>query len=218
MARRCSNCRTQLVSPARFCPKCGRRTGGPGAVFTVLGVLFVAALVTAGFFLFVASPSTAARRERALTEFTRSAEALNARAAKPMTPADLELTENPGRLQDLSIPAGTLRLNGVSLGDAADRIPAELFTSRSGNEINTDDGNAVRLQAGQVQQIVLRNRDLLARLPINRAADITTYFGSGATVSSDNAGTTYTYAGRGLVIRWNQSARAIDQVVLSSKP
>jgi hypothetical protein len=125
---------------------------------------------------------------------------------------------NPLLLLDRGIPVRDLHLHGVRLGDATDTIPRRFVTRTAADEIRCYDGNAYGRRGDTVTRIVLNDPAILLRLPCRECLNVLNRFGAPDTmeeIAGDGDRILFTYAARGMVVRWNRRTSRIDQVVLT---
>lgn len=211
MACRCSSCTAALPRVARFCPRCGvparRPSGQPLAIVVILaGILIVLSNLTM----------------RAVTVGSTSRILRSSANVMPVPPApvahEFSLERNPRLLLDRDLSVRDLRLHGVRLGDPTSRIPGRFVTRRSAEEIHCYDGNAYGCRGRVVSRIVLSDPAILLQIPCGECLNVFSWFGAPDAMEELNGGDRilFTYASRGMSVRWNRRTGRINQIVLSN--
>ena len=137
-----------------------------------------------------------------------------------MAPArSFNIESNPLLLLDREIPVRDLHLHGVRLGDATGTIPRRFVTRTAADEIKCYDGNAYGCRGDTVTRIVLNDPAILLRLPCRECLNVFNRFGAPDTMkqfAGDDDRILFTYATRGMTVRWNRRTSRIDQIVLTN--
>lgn len=129
------------------------------------------------------------------------------------------IESNPLLLLDREIHVRDLHLHGVRLGDAMARIPRRFVTRTAAEEIRCYDGNAYECRGNTVTRIVVNDPAILLRLPCRECLNVFNRFGAPDAVEEidgDDDRILFTYATRGMSVRWNRRTSRIDQIVLTN--
>ena len=140
-------------------------------------------------------------------------------------PTNAELSINASALFDRSESVQSMTLHGVRLGTDRYLVPNHLLKdgvqSRPQAELRLVDGNAFHVVNGKVWRIVLQNPEHLSHLGIKDELQLLSSrcFGDPEQVSYTTSGrpyTLYSYASRGVTVRWDQMGDKIDQIMITN--